>query len=215
MKVRRQGGPPTRAALRSPSSVSTAGFDFTGHMRRLCADIVTRVPELRHICLDCVAISFSQARSRVRHGLHATLTPMRFDGGARTGTRRGRRYAVQHLVDADGREVLYILSFYLPRFMDIDFNEKLITVFHELWHINPACNGDLRRHPGRCYAHTHSQKEYDREMDALAQRWLALSPPSEVFSFLHDDFDTLHQRHGGVFGVKIPQPKLIPITEAE
>ncbi|MEQ8787252.1 MAG: hypothetical protein RIC55_13185 [Pirellulaceae bacterium] len=178
-------------------------------MRDLCEDITHRLPALGHIDMDRVAVSFSQARKRVRHGLYATLTPMRFEAGSLTTRRRGQSYTVQRLYAVDGREMLYILSFYLPRFLDETFREKLITVFHELWHVSPNFDGDIRRHPGRCHVHTQSQSEYDAQMAVLAEQWLALGPPGSLYSFLHDDFDTLYRRHGGVYGVKVPHPKLV------
>ncbi len=187
------------------------GFDFTRHIRRVVEDMVGRLPQLAHIDARSVAIAFCQARKRVRHGLYASLTPMRFEGGAMTTKRRGRRYAVQQLYDEDGREMFYILSFYLPRFMETDFREKLITILHELWHIAPEFNGDLRRHDGRCYIHTHSQAEYDEEMGRMADRWLELKPPEELFHFLRYSFKELSDLHGGMHGVRIPQPKLLPL----
>jgi hypothetical protein len=188
------------------------GFDFTGHMRLLCEDIAQRLPALGHIDMDRVAVSFAQARKRVRHGLYATLTPMRFEGGSLTTRRRSRQYTVQRLYAADGREMLYILSFYLPRFLDETFREKLITVFHELWHVSPNFDGDIRRHAGRCHVHTQSQREYDARMGELADQWLALGPPPSLYAFLREDFDTLYRRHGGVHGVKVPHPKLVLVS---
>lgn len=187
-------------------------FDFTAQMRVVCQDMVARLPELAHIDLDRVAICFCQARKRVPHGMFASLTPLRFRSGAATTKRRGKTFTVQRLVDRQGRELLYVLSFYLPRFMDQDFREKLITIVHELWHISPRFDGDIRRHEGRCYVHTGSQKQYDAAMDALAQRWLALSPPEELWSFLARGFEDLRMRHGRIVGIKIPRPRLIPIA---
>ncbi|MBN2296859.1 MAG: hypothetical protein JXM70_30820, partial [Pirellulales bacterium] len=132
------------------------GFDFTAHMRRLCDDIVARLPQLAHIDLDLVAISFSQTRKAGRYGMHASLTPMRFHGGSTRTRRRGQVWEIQRLVDGSGREMLYILSFYLPRFLELGFREKITTVIHELWHINPKFDGDVRRYGGRCYAHSSS-----------------------------------------------------------
>jgi hypothetical protein len=182
-------------------------------MRDLCADVVTRVPELAHIDLSRVAISFCQARNRTSWGLYASLTPLRFKGGATVERRRRRLYTIQKLLDRKGREMLYVLSFYLPRFMDLCLTEKLTTVVHELWHISPRFDGDLRRHPGRCYAHTHSQAAYDAHMAALAQRWLAQSPPEPLWGFLRHSFTELVTIHGKVVGVKIPRPRLIPVVE--
>ena len=187
------------------------GFDFTHNMRRVIDDMVMRLPELAHIDMSQVAIAFCQTRKRVSHGLQASLTPMRFEKGATTSEHLGRMYRVQPLLDDNGREMLYILSFYLPRFLETDLREKLITILHELWHIGPDFDGDLRRHQGRCYIHSHSQAEYDEEMGRMADRWLAMDPPEEKFHFLRYSFGELYQLHGGMHGVKIPQPKLIPV----
>jgi hypothetical protein len=194
-----------------PSSPHPRGFDFSLHMRRLCEDVVARTPELAYVGLARVAVGFSQARVRSNHGMYASLTPMRFAGGQICTVRRGRRYGIQRVHDSAGREMLYILRFYLPRFLDRPFEEKLTTVFHELWHVGPAFDGDLRRHEGRCYAHGSSQKDYDAHARALADRWLASGPPPELYDFLRYSFGELVERHGRVFGLKVANPRLIPM----
>ncbi len=185
------------------------GFNFTANMRRVCEELVLRLPELSHIRLSQVAFAFAQARNRSSYGTYATLTPMRFEDGSLYTQKRGRRYMVRRLFDHDGSELLYIVTFYMPRFMDVDVVEKLSTVIHELWHISPDFNGDIRRFPGRCYAHSSSQKEYDREMDQMAIRFLESDPPESVYGFLRYRFDDLASKHGTVYGAKIKHPKLI------
>lgn len=186
------------------------GFDFTGCMTRMCRDMVERLPELAHIDFERVTVTFSQTRKAVSHGIYATLTPMRFEGGSLVTQRRGRRMTVQRLFNTSGREQLYILSFYLPRFMNTTLEEKLVTVLHELWHISPDFDGDLRRFPGRCYAHSGSQETYDREMLRLARKWLRLDPPQEIYAFLQMNFHQLKGEHGAVYGMRVRQPKLVP-----
>lgn len=188
------------------------GFDYSIHMRNLCADLVQRVSELRHIDLQRVAVCFAQARKPVSHGLQATLTPMRFERGSLTTKRGGRRYSVQRLFDSEGRELLYILTFYLPRFQDQPFDEKLSTVIHELWHISPNFEGDLRRHAGRCYVHGRSQEAYDANADRLAKKWLSLGPPLKAYAFLKLSFRELTDQYGRVYGQKVATPKLIPLA---
>lgn len=190
---------------------SSHGFDFTGAMRQLCDDMVARLAELSHIDLDRVAISISRTRQNGSHGLYATLTPLKFEAGAAEQILDGRRYGVQQLLDQQGREMMYILSFYLPRFQNTTLEEKLSTVLHELWHISPGFDGDLRRHAGRCYAHGSSQREYDAQMDRLAQRWLSLDPPEHLYEFLTVDFAELEAEHGRVFGARWPTPKMLPL----
>jgi predicted metallopeptidase len=194
-----------------PPPTVTHGFDFTLHMRRLCDDMVRRLPELHHVDLARVAVSFCQARKPAAEGLYASLTPLRFAGGRTETVRRGRRWGIQRLVDSAGREMLYILNFYLPRFMDLALREKLATVLHELLHIGPRFDGDLRRFRGRCYAHGGSRKRYDALAERLAAKWASLDPPQSLYEFLREDFLALIRRHGRVFGQRFRAPKLLPL----
>ena len=114
-------------------------------------------------------------------------------------------------MDDSGGEMLYILTFYLPRFLDLVFCEKLTTVVHELWHISPRFDGDLRRFSGRCYAHSGSQKRYEAHARRLAAKWIAMAPPVALYEFLRHDFRTLRVRHGKIVGRRIPAPKLLPV----
>jgi hypothetical protein len=191
------------------------GIDLSQHLRGLCQDLVRRLPELAHIDISRVAIGLSQARKPGPYGIHASLTPMRFEGGALAEKRRGRYYRSQQLVGDDGREMLYLLTFYLPRFMDVELREKLVTVVHELWHISPYFDGDIRRHSGRCYAHAGSRDKYDRAMGQLVDQWLCADPPKSLYRFLEHDFTGLQRRFGQVYGTQYMRPKLLPVSAAE
>lgn len=185
------------------------GFDFTGQMRALCVDLSARLPELGYIDMERVAIRFCQTRKAVRHGMQASLTPLRFAGGRRTEVRRGRTWSIEPLYDDAGREMLYLLSFYLPRFFDQPFEEKLATVVHELWHMGPEFDGDLRRFEGRCYAHGASEASYHDAMHQLAAAWLALDPPQGLHQFLRLGFRELKRAHGTIWGRRIRTPRLV------
>ena len=195
---------------RTPRPKPPRGFDFTGNIQAVCEDLVQRLPALHHIRMPQVAVSFSQARKSVSHGLQAALTPMRFEQGSRFTTRRGRRFGVQRIQTDGGVEILYILSLYLPRFQNQAFDEKLVTILHELWHISPKFDGDLRRHAGRYYAHTHSERQYDAAMARLARQWLDQNPPPDLYQFLQVSFDQLQRDHGAIYGTRITAPKLVP-----
>ncbi len=203
---------PSRVLLR-PRTEKTPeeGINFTAHVRRICDDMVTRSPQLSHIDMRRVAVGFTQARKATTHGLFASLTPLRFAGGQSHTVRRGRKWGVQPLFSPDGREMLYVLTFYLPRFLNMPFREKLATVMHELWHIGPKFDGDLRRFQGRCFAHGGSQKQFDAHVAVLLDEWLRQSPPEGLTAFLQYDFAGLVARHGRVFGHKIRPPKLMPM----
>lgn len=203
-------------ALRRKRTVASStspprGFDFSCHMRRVCEDMVGRLAELAHIDLAAVAIGFTQTRRKGAHGVHASLTPMRFEGGALVTCRGGRELTVQRLHNNAGGELLYLLSFALPRFLNCPFDEKLITICHELWHISPRFDGDLRRFRGRCYAHGGSRARFDAVAARLASRWLAMPPPARLLEPLHKDFAQLKRDYGSVHGIRIRTPKLLPL----
>ena len=191
-------------------------FDFCLAMRLLGQDMVARTPMLAHVKFEHIAVVFAQARKRVNYGLYASLTPLRFKDGSLTTKRRGRQYTIQRMYAPGahgnelGQELLYILTFYLPRFQDLDLREKLITIFHELWHISPLFDGDIRRHEGRCYAHSGSQAQYDAHMEVLVDAWLVQQPPAALWSFLKLDFTELHRRWGRIVGQRVPRPRLLP-----
>ena len=188
-------------------------LDFSAAMFDVCVDVTRRVPEFRHVRMAEVAVTFAQARRKVAHGLQAKLTPMRFESGTLETSLHGKRWTVQRIV-VDGREMLYLLTFYLPRFLNHAFREKLITVFHELYHISPRFDGDIRRFDGHYHVHSHSQKQYDAHMETLVDKYLQTSPPAEQLQFLHDDFLTLQRRYGQVVGLQIPIPKLLPVSQS-
>ena len=188
-------------------------LNFTTAMFRLCDDISRRVDVFHHIRMSRVAVSFAQTRSRVQHGLQAKLTPMRFKDGSLTTRRNGQLWTVERLYSGDV-EILYILTFYLPRFLNHSFREKLITVFHELYHVSPAFDGDIRRLPGRYHVHSGSQEAYDREMEVQVDRYLARRPPRSVLQFLRSRYSTLCRQHGGVVGLQVPIPRLVAIPDS-
>jgi hypothetical protein len=51
-------------------------------------------------------------------------------------------------------------------------------------------------------------------MAELAEDYLRLGPPRELYAFLRLNFRTLHTRHGGVVGLRVPIPKLVPLPKS-
>jgi hypothetical protein len=196
-----------------PSGPEGEPFDFCGHVRRLCADVVARCEALRHIDVSRLLFAATQARNGRPHGLQARVTPLRFPQGQLTRQRRGVTYQVQRYF-LGSHEFLYLVTFCLPRFLDQDFDDKLITLLHELYHISPAFDGDLRRHKGRYAIHSHSQRAYDEQMAALARSYLSGKPDPALRAFLRLNFGQLLSRHGSVVGVVVPRPKVIPLSAA-
>jgi hypothetical protein len=182
-------------------------------MRALCEDVSARCETLRHIQMSRVLVSFTPSRNRSRYGLQARVTPLRFHNGTLIRKHGSTNYQVQRFFVNDC-EMLYVLTFCLPRFLDQSFREKLVTVFHELYHMAPAFDGDLRRYPGRYTVHSHSKDGYDSRMEELVDDYLAEHPEPDVYRFLQFKHRELCETHGGVTGVIVPRPRLLPVGSA-
>jgi hypothetical protein len=216
LPVRAVRTPPSEQArvvgLEAPPWLATGPaerpFDFCGHVRRLCGDIVARSPELAHIDVSRLLFAITQARSGQRHGLQARVTPLRFRQGQLVKKRDDVLYQVQRYV-VDGRDMLYLVTFCLPRFLEASFDDKFVTLFHELYHISPSFQGDLRGPEGQL--HGPSKKDYDAHMALLARAYLAGGADPALHAFLRLDFAQLAHRHGSVVGVSVPRPRLLPI----
>jgi hypothetical protein len=197
---------------RSFTVPNVAPLNFTVELRKLVTDVVARVPLFAHINPAAILYTFTWSRTRSKYGLLARITPMRFAEGRVYKQVRGKIFQVQRFF-VDQQELLYVFTCCLPRFLDQTFEEKWITIFHELYHIGQKFDGDLRRHDGRYKYHTHSQKGYDAGMGKLVREYLAIHPDPSAFAFLHLTFDQLWSKHGGIYGVKVPRPRMIGVSQ--
>ncbi len=189
-------------------------FDFGRAISELLVDICRHVPEFSAFNSHQILIGFLQARHARGHGLQARVTPLRFVNGQLVRTARGRLFQVQRFIVADV-EMLYVMTFCLPRFLDQSFDNKMVTIFHELFHIGEKFDGDLRRHAGRCSMHTSSKTAYDLHMGHLARAYLAGGANPALHGFLRLNYAQLRARHGRVIGVKLPRPRILAVPVAE
>jgi predicted metallopeptidase len=198
---------------RAAADCRSRSLDFSAAMDALCRDVAVHCEDLAHIHMPQVLVSFTPCRNRSRYGLQARVTPLRFRDGALTRRHGAVEYQVQRFF-VDDLEMLYLLTFCLPRFFDQPFEEKLVTVFHELYHVSPSFDGDLRRHPGRYNVHSRSKELYDSRMAELVKEYLADHSEPEVFDFLRHGYRDLWEKHSGITGVVVPRPKLLPVGRA-
>ncbi|GAM10509.1 hypothetical protein OR1_02798 [Geobacter sp. OR-1] len=187
-------------------------LNLTGALDRLIADIAARTEGLSHILPSRLLVCLSPTRSGGIHGVYAKIHPMRFaDGSLTKQVRRGRKTytCTMPQINSHGEEILYVIYFLFPRFFDLSFREKLITIFHELYHIAPEFNGDIRRFPGRNYAHGSSTRKFNEAMGIMADRYLEKLQDEELVEFLRFDVPALRTRHKALVGRKFKTPRII------
>jgi predicted metallopeptidase len=196
------------------SNNPTTTLDLGEAAAALSADLCRQLPELRHIAPERLLFCISRSRAAGKHGVYARIAPLRFAGGAREVTRRRlwrqRTWRMPELHHG-GHEILYLVYFMVPRFLRLPPRQKLATLVHELYHISERCDGDIRRFPGRNFAHGASRQRYDRTVDALVERYLAGTPSTTLLAPLEiseEDWQTGRIRVTGLT-VPLPRPRLI------
>ena len=169
---------------------SVPTIDLSAACAELAADICRRVPQLGHIDPARLLICLSRSRADGSHGVYARIAPLRFAAGALEQSRRRGRYLetfrLPTLTHA-GRDILYLVYLMVPRFLRLDFEQKLGTLIHELYHVAEAFDGDLRRFPGRNFAHGSSRRAYNGVVARLQEQYLAQGPDPRLLRCLQLD----------------------------
>lgn len=186
-------------------------LNLTAELERLIADITARHEAFSHIDPSRLLVCVNSSRSGQPHGLFARIHPLRFqDGKAIQTVRRGRatlRCTMPALVH-QGVEILYVICFMTPRFFDRPLRDKLVTVFHELYHVSPQFDGDIRRFPGRNFAHGGSTKKYNRLMERFVDEYIMTAAGSSLTAFLEHGLAELKGKHKAIVGRKMTMPKI-------
>ena len=186
-------------------------FNLTAALEQLIADLAESLPVYRHIDPARLLVSVSSARNGGSGGVYAKIHPLRFPGGSRRDVvRRGHHQLHVEMpeVTRRGAEILYLIYFMVPRFFDLPLREKLITVCHELYHISPAFDGDLRRFPGRNFAHGSSRKKYNDLVSQSVDEYLLLRGEENLPRFLTSTMDELRRDCRAIVAQRIPAPRL-------
>ena len=95
----------------------------------------------------------------------------------------------------------------VPRFLRLSFEEKLGTVIHELFHVSERCDGDIRRFPGRNFAHGSSREGFNLRVRGMLERYLADSPDPCLLNFLHLREEDWLEGRIRLAGLTVPLPR--------
>lgn len=186
-------------------------LNLTAELERLIADITARHEAFFHIDSSRLLVCVNTTRNGSPHGLFAKIHPLRFPAGSSVQTVRRGRFTLRCTmpeISHQGREILYVIYFMIPRFIDRPLRDKLITIFHELYHISPLFDGDIRRFPGRNFAHGGSTEKYNRLMERFADEYLQAPDSRVLTAFLAQGMSALREKHRAIVGRKMLMPKI-------
>ncbi len=168
--------------------------NYISSLNELIKDITEKVGELSYIDAEQVAVGFKRSRESVSEEVWAEISGIEDELSGTIQRREGRieKYFAPKTILINGIPVKYVVDFYVPVFFGLNFKEKLSTVFHELYHINPKFDGNLRFFKGKGYKHGSSLEKYDKYMDYLVDKYLKMNPTAaEFLNKCHTDLSDL------------------------
>ncbi|MCR4315816.1 MAG: hypothetical protein NUW37_05625 [Planctomycetes bacterium] len=177
----------------------TSVFDYTLALEGLLRDMCERSEVFSHVDMGRVLVMYSQCRRSTSYGIYAKVVPLRFEDGKRDIEHRGSIFRWPKVIHKNV-EQLYALSVYMPRFQNLGPRDKLATLVHELYHISPHFNGDLRRFPGKNFAHGESRESYDEALLPVVNE-LEQKLDLDRYPWLRKDFAGLRRLFPSISGL--------------
>lgn len=194
----------TNLLLNSQQSI----FNFNKEYFKVIENIVSVCDEFKHINLNHIAISYSKTHSKSKYGICAKIYPLRFEGGTSEKIKDNYKFSIPSLY-VNNNEIYYVISFCIPRFLNLSLTEKLETIIHELFHISPKFNGDIRRLTiSNKAAHGHNKNIFDNFIYKLVQRYLNSPKRFALPPFLYMDYKKLINTYKKIEFEKIKIPKI-------
>ena len=158
----------------------------------LLREMVQRTEEFKLFDVNRILLCCSTNRKKTGGGIYGKLLPLRFENGSKFIKYNSRFYTIPRLV-VNGTEILYLMYFYLPKFFDLSAREKINVMFHELYHISPLFNGDIRRMGEVKKAHGHSRKAFEERYIGYARDFYEYIRHTPYHVFLQMSTEDLHK----------------------
>lgn len=184
-------------------------LNFTEEMLMLVRELVQVIDDFKHIEPNKIGISATKSKSGTSSGVLAYIIPLRYGEGSPINiTQQGGRWYHWAMLPYyyKSSELLYIIYFLLPRFLNLSFEKKIETVVHELLHIHPRFNGDLRRFKGRNHFH-YSHSFYEKKTKELVNTFFSSLHNPSVYLFLKSNMKTLLRKYSKITASHFPEPK--------
>lgn len=172
--------------------MSENSINLTDILTLIIHDMVQTTEEFKKFDLNRILVCCASNRKDCRGATYGKLLPLRFKDGAEIVKHNGRFYTIPK-VKINDSEILYIIYFYIPKFFSLSAKDKINVMFHELYHISPEFNGDIRRMGNFKAAHGHSRKSFEEKYIEYADIFFEKIKDTPYCSFLKMDTHELHK----------------------
>ena len=181
---------------------------LTDVLSAIMREIALFSPQFAHIDMRYILVSVAFNRAAVRGYMYGKLVPLCFENGQKESVYKGRFYRMPDVVYED-IDQLYVIYFYAPRFFNLSPYEKLKVIFHELYHVSPEFNGDIRRMGSKKFAHGHSRKKFDSFFEEEAKRFGEHITNTGFFEFLSFSVNDFYKKFKKVTYLKVKTPRAV------
>jgi len=201
------------STLRSNIALKQPGINITDVLTLIIHEISLRTETFKHVNIEQTMVCMASNKKNSRGVTYGKLVPLRFKNGIQTLKYREKYYSMPGII-INRIPILYVIYFYFPKFFDLPPPEKLRVIFHELYHISPEFNGDIRRFGKIKISHGFSRKRFDGLFEDEQRNFYNYISQTPFMNFLGADTRTLRENFKKISGarMKVPKPKIIKTT---
>jgi len=187
-------------------------INLTDILTLIIDDIIKTTDEFKSFDLNRILICCASNRKDFKGAIFGKLLPLRFKDGSEIIKHNGKFYTIPK-IKVNNTEILYIIYLYIPKFFDLSPKGKVNVIFHELYHINPGFNGDIRRMGKFKAAHGHSRKSFEEKYIEYADAYFKTIQNTPYFSFLQMNSDDIRNRYKTIKYRRIKNVKPVLLTK--
>ena len=187
-------------------------LNITDVFTLIIRDMIERTEEFRLFDINRILVCCSTNRNTSRGGIYGKLVPLKFENGSEIIKHKSYYYSIPRLT-VNNIDILYVIYFYIPKFLDLPAEKKIDVMFHERYHINPDFNGDIRRMGKFKKAHGHSRKSFDEKYKEYAESFYSYIKNTPFIKFLEMDTKTLKNEFPELSYRRMKVPKPVRINK--
>ncbi|MCL1865765.1 MAG: hypothetical protein FWF73_08155 [Spirochaetes bacterium] len=156
-------------------------------------DMIKSTEEFKSFDINKILVCCASNRKDFKGAIYGKLQPLRFKDGSEIIKHNKRYYTIPRIV-LNNVEILYIIYLYIPKFFNLTVMDKINVMFHELYHISPEFNGDIRRMSNFKSAHGHSKKSFEEKYIKFASNYFNNINGTPFNGFLQMNFEDIKKQ---------------------